>query len=292
MWESAVASASALRSEVANECTMIRPYTGGRVESPEKEHYESLYRSTFVPFSHCAINSPSPTIEDNFHYLDPCKVIFTTKPVDADTTAFSFEIPAAVVTHFLRECNFTPEKADFYNFTILISPSTNREDLFGMARCLKRLEYLITADAPLDDALPSLTAARSAYRGVSLRQLCRSINELYLSHNIEKLQTRIFSAQCAVESPLSCYQANQHLVRGNYRSALLSEAVGKVAVEGVIPYPPGIMCVAPGERFTQDVVDYLLAVEDLTARYPEFSPHIQGVHTDDTSTAMTVLVVD
>lgn len=295
IWESAVASASLLRSLVANQCTIIQPYSGGRiaqVESSQEAHYESLYCSAFVPFDKCAIASPFQTIEENFHYLDPCKVIFTTKPLSSNAATLKLAIPASVVTHFLRECNFTPEKADFYNFTVLISPSTNREDLSRMAGSLRYLEHLIAIDAQVIDALPNLANDRPAYRNLSLRQLCNSINELYLTHNIEKLQTRIFSAQCAIESPLSCFHANQHLVRGNYRASPLAEAVGKVTVEGIIPYPPGIMCAAPGERLTQEIISYLLAVEDLTSRHPDFAPHIQGIHTPSTSTAMTVLVAE
>ncbi|CAM3859942.1 aminotransferase class I/II-fold pyridoxal phosphate-dependent enzyme [Nocardioides zeicaulis] len=35
------------------------------------------------------------------------------------------------------------------------------------------------------------------------------------------------------------------------------QAVGRVAAEMVTPYPPGVPVIAPGERITQDAVDYL-----------------------------------
>ncbi|MBP2019398.1 arginine/lysine/ornithine decarboxylase [Symbiobacterium terraclitae] len=44
---------------------------------------------------------------------------------------------------------------------------------------------------------------------------------------------------------------------GPKRAVPLEEAVGRIAAELVAPYPPGIPVVAPGERLTRDVVDYL-----------------------------------
>lgn len=49
----------------------------------------------------------------------------------------------------------------------------------------------------------------------------------------------------------------------------LSQATGRIAAELVAPYPPGIPVVAPGERLTREVVDYLGQAVD--AGY-----HLQG----------------
>ncbi|NLB08825.1 MAG: arginine decarboxylase, partial [Clostridiales bacterium] len=37
----------------------------------------------------------------------------------------------------------------------------------------------------------------------------------------------------------------------------LPAAVGRIAAESVMCYPPGIPIVAPGERVTKDVIDYI-----------------------------------
>lgn len=36
------------------------------------------------------------------------------------------------------------------------------------------------------------------------------------------------------------------------------DAIGRIAAEQITPYPPGIPVIVPGERITQEVVDYLL----------------------------------
>ena len=43
------------------------------------------------------------------------------------------------------------------------------------------------------------------------------------------------------------------------RSVPLSEAVGQVSAELVIPYPPGIPVLAPGDIIPSDKVEYLQA---------------------------------
>jgi arginine/lysine/ornithine decarboxylase len=35
------------------------------------------------------------------------------------------------------------------------------------------------------------------------------------------------------------------------------DAVGRIAAEQITPYPPGIPAILPGERISQEVVDYL-----------------------------------
>ncbi|HEX5166761.1 MAG TPA: hypothetical protein VFV93_15255, partial [Thermomicrobiales bacterium] len=39
----------------------------------------------------------------------------------------------------------------------------------------------------------------------------------------------------------------------------VAQAAGRVSAESITPYPPGIPLVAPGERLTPDVIDYLRA---------------------------------
>ncbi|HEX3540327.1 MAG TPA: hypothetical protein VHT75_07760 [Acidimicrobiales bacterium] len=46
---------------------------------------------------------------------------------------------------------------------------------------------------------------------------------------------------------------------GPARSVAAREAVGQVAAEQITPYPPGIPAIVPGERISEEVVDYLLS---------------------------------
>ncbi|WP_449432197.1 Orn/Lys/Arg family decarboxylase [Pseudomonas putida] len=67
-------------------------------------------------------------------------------------------------------------------------------------------------------------------------------------------------------------------MRGKASLIKLEGVLGRVAAEGIIPYPPGIICIAPGERWTQPLIDYLLAADAMAMQFPQFATHIQGVH--------------
>ncbi|NYY79790.1 hypothetical protein DMH17_08020 [Raoultella planticola] len=43
-------------------------------------------------------------------------------------------------------------------------------------------------------------------------------------------------------------------MRGNVELVWLSEAEGRVAAEGALPYPPGVLCVVPGEVWGRAVL--------------------------------------
>ncbi|UVJ45235.1 ornithine decarboxylase [Pseudomonas sp. LS1212] len=293
LWNSAASTAFEFRSLVSRRCRYISPYYGSReYVSPNHEHFFTSTDS--LPYFPVKPGEASTTlIEPELHYLDPCKVIFVTKQSVTSGEA-ALNIPASIVTAYLRENNFTPEKSDFYNFTLLISPSSKIFDLARLVDCLTRLESLITNDVAALEALPSLAKTPSNYEGISLKELCNSINSLYTSCEIERLQSVIFSSVCALDAVFTPFDANQKFVRGDNILIKISEAEGMIAAEGVIPYPPGIMCIAPGERWSHALVAYLVAIETLANNYPAFSPHIQGVHevrNQDGSLSFSVLVL-
>lgn len=72
--------------------------------------------------------------------------------------------------------------------------------------------------------------------------------------------------------------ANYELVRGNCELIPLSEARGRIALEGALPYPPGVITCVPGEVWEGVVLDYFLALEEGVNRLPGFTPELQGVY--------------
>lgn len=264
LWNAAASVASEFRRQVDQHCRVIRAYYGNRMVQASQG---------FHPVSRNA-----SSIEDGLHYLDPCKVVLTTRASKKATDFGDVSIPASIVTCYLREMNVTPEKADFYNFTLLVSPSSDATQLTLVARALERLERLLLDGVLVTDVLPSLANAGDRYANVSLRELCCVINNVFQRYHIEQLQSDIFSSVVSAQAVLTPYAANQAFVRGQFRLAAIADVIGCVAAEGVIPYPPGIMCIAPGECWNTALIGYLTAVQALVSAYPEFAPHIQGVY--------------
>ena len=85
---------------------------------------------------------------------------------------------------------------------------------------------------------------------------------------------------------MSAAQADTLFATGRYETVPLTQSAGRVAVEGALPYPPGIFVVVPGETWTLPAIDYFRSLFAGIARFPGFTPEIQGVFADDDGDAM------
>ena len=54
------------------------------------------------------------------------------------------------------------------------------------------------------------------------------------------------------------------------------DAEGRIAAEGALPYPPGVLCVVPGEVWGGSVLRYFAALEDGINLLPGFAPELQA----------------
>lgn len=54
-------------------------------------------------------------------------------------------------------------------------------------------------------------------------------------------------------------EANYAYLRGEVELVRLPEAEGRIAAEGALPYPPGVLCVVPGEIWGGSVLRYFSA---------------------------------
>ena len=53
------------------------------------------------------------------------------------------------------------------------------------------------------------------------------------------------------------------------------------AAEGALPYPPGVLCVVPGEIWGDSVLRYFTALEEGINLLPGFAPELQGVYIEE-----------
>ena len=65
-----------------------------------------------------------------------------------------------------------------------------------------------------------------------------------------------------------------------FTAAPVRDAEGRIAAEGALPYPPGVLCVVPGEVWGGAVQRYFLALEEGINLLPGFSPELQGVYSE------------
>ncbi|MDN7026202.1 lysine decarboxylase, partial [Methanoculleus sp. FWC-SCC1] len=75
-------------------------------------------------------------------------------------------------------------------------------------------------------------------------------------------------------------EAYRHLVRGTVAEVPVRAIEGRAVAKMVVPYPPGIPVIMPGERCTaaaRRIADYLAFSEDFDNRYPGFENEMHGV---------------
>jgi ornithine decarboxylase len=162
-----------------------------------------------------------------------------------------------------------------------MTPAENIAKMERLVNQLQRFEQMLDDDVPLSEMLPDIYRAHEdRYRGYSIRELCQEMHDFYKSHNVKQLQKEMFRKADFPKMAMLPQAAHFEFVRGNVELVPLSEARGRIAAEGALPYPPGVFCCVPGEVWDGPVLEYFLALEEGINRMPGFTPELQGVYVE------------
>lgn len=283
LWEQCFRVGIEARKLIFSACEMITPFVPPLIGGKAWQDYE-----TSMIFGDMRFFEFSPT--DTWHgfngygksqyFIDPCKLLLTTCGVNSgEGNLEGFGIPAIVLAHYLREHGVVPEKSDLYSIVFLLTPATDIEKINALVTEMRRFEIHFTKNSLLKDVLPSVYKSDpKRYENYGVRELCQTLHLLYSELSLVELQRRMFAEDHLPQVLLSASKANEQLVRRNVELLPLNEAYGRIAAEGVVPYPPGILCLAPGEVWEGAVFEYVLAAEKLMNNFSVFSPEIQGLH--------------
>ena len=214
------------------------------------------------------------------YFIDPCKFQLITPGINVETGAYEdFGIHANILANYLRENRIIPEKCDLNTILFLMTPAESKAKMDALVDQLVRFEELIERNAPMEEVLPSIYYSHlDKYKGYRIRQLCQEMHDFYKDRNVSTLQQRLFSKAYFPEYVMNPQEANFEFQRNKGELVPLDEAEGRIALEGALPYPPGVLCVQPGERWSRTACDYFLALEEGINQLPGFAPEIQGVY--------------
>lgn len=219
-------------------------------------------------------------IEENEAIIDPLKLTITTPGIDIAAGDYEKEgIPGNVVAEFLTEHDILKAKADLNSLLFLLTPGDMDSDLEALMSALLEFESLYREDAPLKIALPKLYQQYSKrYEGYTLKQLCQEMHEYYKENQTFKLQKALFAKkdmQNYTETPV---EADLQFRHNKSELCPLENVEGRIAMEGALPYPPGVFIVAPGEKWQRIDIDYFKTLVGAMERFDGFVPEIQGVY--------------
>jgi arginine decarboxylase len=211
--------------------------------------------------------------------LDPIKVTTMTPGIASDGRLEKEGIPAAIVTAFLGTQGIVVEKTEPYSILTLFSVGITKGKWGSLIAGFMRFKELYDANAPLSSALPGLVDAYpDRYGAMGLRDLAAEMHAAMGEHRIlEHLDAAFNNLPEPVLSPRETFA---RLVRGEVEQVPAAKLQGRTLAVQVVPYPPGIPILMPGERFnekTRAVGDYLLGLEAFDAVFPGFGHDTHGV---------------
>jgi arginine decarboxylase len=237
---------------------------------PEKQHWVLKPGAKWHGFEGLA---------ENHALVDPIKVTILTPGLTPDGKTETHGIPAAIVVKFLSSRRIEIEKTGLYSFLVLFSMGVTKGKRSTLVTELLNFKDLYDSNTPLKRVLPALVAEHpEAYGKMGLKDLCDAVHKVYSDDNLAKAQKDMYTA--LPEIAMLPADAYGHLVKGNVESIEIDNLMGRTLAVMVVPYPPGIPVIMPGEKLTattKSIQDYLLYARDFDKKFPGFETDIHGL---------------
>ena len=266
LWQKAAITATELKRSILKRCRLLRPFTASMVRDAFWETYPAedilsdpaffaiFPKDTWHGFSHIA---------ENLYLTDPCKVLLTTGP-----------LPAPLLSHWLESRHVTVEKSDFHTLLFLIEPSDRQQKCERLLSLFEECETAYEANAPMSSFAPDVTCLP----GEGLKDYSLRYMDFLEKEQASRLSQTLFAEDHFPKAALTGRSAHQAFLKGARERVPLPKAKGRVSLEMILPYPPGITVLEPGEVWTDEVLSYFLFLQKYSSTFPDFSPEILGVH--------------
>jgi len=218
-------------------------------------------------------------LEEGYCMLDPIKVSVLTPGVAAKGGLDNWGIPATLVTAYLHCRGIEVEKTTDFTILFLFSIGITKGKWGTLLNSLLDFKRDYDRNTSLVEVLPSLVSSHhERYRDLGLHDLS---DQMFAQLN-ETEQTRwlaeAFSTLPApVMTPSAAYQK---LIRGQIEHVPLDQLADRVLATSLVPYPPGIPMLMPGEVAgcsDGPYISYLHALWSWDRKFPGFGHDTHGV---------------
>jgi arginine/lysine/ornithine decarboxylase len=220
-------------------------------------------------------------LEDGYCMLDPIKVSIVTPGVSDKGGLDARGIPASLVTAYLHRRGVEVEKTTDFTILFLFSIGITKGKWGTLLNVLLDFKHDYDTNAPLQEVLPQLISSHpDTYAGLGLRDLA---DQMFAQ--LKKTRQTYWLAQAFSTLPTQAMTPNaayQQLVRGEIEHVRLEELADRVLATSLVPYPPGIPMLMPGEATGPDdgpYLSYLRALASWDRRFPGFGHDTHGVET-------------
>ncbi|MGA9164837.1 MAG: Orn/Lys/Arg decarboxylase N-terminal domain-containing protein [Thiobacillus sp.] len=223
------------------------------------------------------------SLPDDYCMLDPIKVSIVTPGVARDGKLEKSGIPATLVTAYLDRHGVQVEKTTDFTILFLFSFGITKGKWGTLVTALLDFKRDYDANLKLEQAIPNLTASHPGrYGKLGLRDLA---DEMFDQLKRAKQTHWMSQAFSTLPTPhLTPAAAYRELVLDHIEHVALDDMANRVLATSVVPYPPGIPMLMPGENAGPadgPYLSYLRALRDWDARFPGFGHDTHGIEVRD-----------
>lgn len=219
-------------------------------------------------------------IDQEHMYLDPIKVTLLTPGLNGDGTMAERGIPASIVSKYLDDRGVIVEKTGPYNLLFLFSFGIDNTKSMGLLRELCNFRRDYDRNLEIKEAIPSLYKKDpSFYDGMRLQELAQGIHKLIVEHDLPNMMFHAF--ETLPKMVMTPFDAFQRELNGEVEEVRIQDMQDKVNANMILPYPPGVPLVMPGEMLTADnraVLDFMLMLCEIGEHFPGFETDIHGAY--------------
>jgi arginine decarboxylase len=222
-------------------------------------------------------------IPDNWCMLDPIKFGIVCPGMKQDGRLDAKGIPADIVTAYLARHGIVPSRTTDHMVLFLFSMGITKGKWGTLLNTLLDFKADYDRNAPLTQVLPNVAAAGAErYAGMGLKDLGDEMWE-----HMKKSRQGHWQAQAYATLPIpemTPRRAFQQLMAGDAEKVPLDRMVNRIVAVGVIPYPPGIPIVMPGENLGEadgPWLTYLRLLQEYGHRFPGFAKEVEGTEERD-----------
>lgn len=221
-------------------------------------------------------------IEDGYCMLDPIKVSVLSPGMGDDGELLEFGIPACVLTAYLSRQGIVVEKTTDFTILFLFSIGITKGKWGTLVNALLDFKRDYDSNLELELCLPDLlTANQQRYAGMGLKDLAEDIFIAMKQNRTTATMAQAFGMLPQAEySPVQAYEK---LVKNQVELVTLDQAAGRIVATGIVPYPPGIPLLMPGENAGPadgPLLGYLKALENFDLSFPGFTHDTHGIESE------------
>jgi lysine decarboxylase len=222
-------------------------------------------------------------VDPDHLYLDPIKITLLTPGMCADGTLGPDGIPAAIVSKYLDDHGIVVEKTGPYNILFLFSIGMDKPKSLGLLHALSEFKRGYDQNRKVREMLPGLYHAHpDFYREMRIQTLTRGIHQLMRASDLPGMMFRAF--ETLPQLSMTPHRAFECLLAEQTEEIEIENLKGKNNANMILPYPPGVPLIMPGEKITDEsiaILNFLLMLIEIGKHYPGFETNIHGVYPQD-----------